>query len=261
MYAAGVLTIFTSCYYPGYTDPYIVDVNRQKDNFYYTPTAPTVPLLGNKNDFSLIMNGSTGDKNKGGSVQTAFMPLKNLGLMVSYSWLRNENEYNDNGYNDIGKFINYEFGAGYVRRLSPYWHFETYGGIGTGKIENYHHTGYSRLKTSSFFLQPTISVSDKNQAVQFGFVSKFSLTKFDLRDTTFNNDREPVVTQQMLIIHDNPSQLFWEPGFVLRVGWKIAQFNLGYSFSADLTNKEMYRKKGLFTVGAVVTLNASNTKK
>ena len=256
IYTAGVLTMLTSCSFFPASDPYIVDVNRQKDNFYYTPTAPTVPLLGNKNDFSLIMNGSLGENSHGNSVHAAFMPLKNLGLMASYSWLKN-----GDAPDDVGKVTNYELGAGYVWRFSPYWHFETYGGIGSGKVDNSHYTGYSKIKTNGFFLQPTISVSDKNQVMQFGFVSKFSLTKFDLRDTTFNNDREPVVTQQMLIIHDNPSQLFWEPGFLLRVGWKIAQFNLGYSFSADLTNKEMYRKKGLFTVGAVVKLNASNTPK
>ena len=256
IYTAGVLTMFTSCYYPGYTDPYVVDVNRQKENYYYAPAAPTVPMLVKKNDFSLAMNGSLGENSHGNSVHAAFMPLKNLGLMASYSWLKN-----GDAPDDVGKVTNYELGAGYVWRFSPYWHFETYGGIGSGKVDNSHYTGYSKIKTNGFFLQPTISVSDKTQLFQFGFVSKFSLAKFDLRDTTFNNDREPVVTQQMQLLHDNPSQFFWEPGFVLRAGWEIFQFHLGYSFSTDLTNKEIYREKNLFTIGAVVKLNASSKLK
>jgi hypothetical protein len=258
VFATGMLTIFNSCaYFPSSVpDPYLVDVTRQKENYYYTPAVSTVPMLVRKNDFSMVMNGSLGENNKGGSVHGAFMPLKNLGIMTSYSWLK----YND-GKNYIGRFANYETGAGYIGRISSYFHFETYGGIGSGKIENTHHTGYSNIKTNSFFLQPTIFVSDKNQAIQFGLVSKFSLTKFDITDTTFNNDREAVVTQQMQILHNNPSQLFWEPGFVLRFGWKFVQFNMGLSLSADLTDKELFRKKSLFTLGAVVKFNTSNNLK
>jgi hypothetical protein len=255
VFAFGMLITFNSCYYPGYVDPYVVDVTRQKENYYYAPAAPTVPLLVKKNDFSITMNGSTGKDAKGGSVHGAFKPTKNLGLMSSYSWFKN-----DVGSNDIGRFVNYEFGAGYVGSLSPYWHFETYGGIGSGKVENEHHTGYSKIKTNSFFLQPTIAVSDKKQLMQFGFFSKFSRTKFDLLDTSFNNDREQVVTNQMRIIHDNPSQLFWEPGFIGRVGWSVVQLNLSYTFSSDLTNKELFRKKGLFSIGVIVKLNANNLK-
>ena len=253
-----VLVTASSCYYPGYTDPYIVDVSRQKENYYYTPAVATTPMLVSKNDFSMILNGVLADNANGGSVHAAFMPSKNIGLMTSYSWLKN-----DQGSDDVGRFLNYEAGAGYIGKLSSYWHFETYGGMNGGKVENTHHTGYSKIKTNGFFLQPTIFVSNKDQRVQFGFISRFNLAKFNLADTSFNNDREPIVTQQMLLIHDNPSQLFWEPGFVFRAGWKNFQLNAAYSFSNDLSNKEIFRKKDLFTLGVVVRLNASNieTKK
>jgi len=255
VFALGMLISFNSCYYPGYVDPYVVDVTRQKENYYYTPSAPTVPLLVSKNDFSIAMNASVGKDAKGGSVHGAFKPTKNLGLMASYSWFKN-----DAGSNDIGRFVNYEFGMGYVAKLSPYWHFETYGGIGSGKVENEHYTGYSKIKTNSFFLQPTIAVSDKSQLMQFGFFTKFSSTRFKLLDTSFNNDREQVVTNQMKIIHDHPSHLFWEPGFIGRVGFSVVQFNASYTFSSDLTNKDLFRKKGLFALGVIVKLNTDNLK-
>jgi len=251
--SSGILFTLSSCYYGGAPyDPYIVDESRQKENYYYAPAAQNAPLLTKKNDLSLALHGSFGDRQKGIDMHAAFNPGKNIGLLASYSSSKNDGDAND----DIVKTNRFEMGAGYFKKLSPGLHFETYGGLGFGKIKNRHYTGLSRLNNNLFFIQPTISLETKNQNVRFAFVSRFSINNFKIQDTSFNNDREPFVTSQMKIIHDQPSHVFWEPGFVLRAGWEDFLFQLGYSVSTDLTNKELYRAKNNLSVGMILRINA-----
>lgn len=247
--------LLSSCYTGGgIVDPYIVDEGRQKENFYHVPSAPNTPLLTNKNDISFIIMRSSGTKFTGVEMQTAYMPGNHIGVTASYSYVAHNDGYPNGNFMTYNKF---ELGSGYVTRLSGDWHFETYAGLGNGKIINSHHTGTSRLNLTHFFLQPAIAISDEKKTVQLGFVSRFEGVNFKVMDTSFNTDREPFSTGQIKSLYDKPFHIMWQPGIVFRFGWKHFLFHSGYSWSSDLTNPDLYRTKGNFSLGVLLRLNTN----
>jgi hypothetical protein len=230
-------------------------LNRQKENHYYAPTGTNAPLLANKNDISFSASGAWADNSQGGQIDAAYLAGNHVGIMASYSSLKN-----DPSSGERGKQKHFEFGAGYVNKLSDLWLFESYGGLGFGKMENFHETGNSTVRTKNYYLQPAIAVNTKNKGFQFGFISKFNVVNFNLGDTTFDNDREPFVTNQMKLIGDNPTHIFWEPGIVLRGGWKEIVFQAGYQISKDLSDKDLQTANGNFSMGVTFRFNTAKKK-
>ena len=241
----------SSCFYgPIAPDPYTVSEYRQKENLYYFPSSPNTPLLTEKNDISMTATRLADTKFTGGEVLAAFMPGKKIGIMGSYFSARNSNYANYNRF---------EAGAGYVKGFSKGMHFETYAGFGNGKISNVHYTGNSNLKLTHFFLQPAIAISNKKKTAQFSFVSRFEGVNFKVSDTTFNNDREHFTTSQIKSLYDQPFHVMWQPGVVFRLGWKKFLFHSGYSYSSDLTNPDLHRATGNFSLGIILRLNTSES--
>ena len=247
--AAGTIFSLSSCFFGGNVyDPYIVSESRQKENFYYIPSAPNTPLLSQKNDMGFSLMWESGSKYSGADIQASYMPGKHVGIMGSYSLTGINSDYI--------KYYRFELGSGFVTQLSKNWHFETYAGFGNGKIKNTHHTGNSKLNLTHFFLQPAIAISNENKKIQFGFVSRFAAVNFNVMDTSFNTDREPFSTAQLKSLYDQPFHIFWEPGFVFRFGWEKFQFHTGYSFSTDFTNPDLYKANGNFSLGFTLRFNS-----
>ena len=240
-----------SCYFGPISDPYYVPESRQQENVYYVPSSPNTQLLSEKNDIGFDLVASGGSKFSGVETQASFLPAKHVGLIAGYS-----SGKNDDGSNTYMKFHKFEGGVGYVTNLSKGWHFETYGGVGTGKIDNFHATGNSKVNLTNFFIQPAFAVSNKRKTVQFGIVSKFSGVNFKV-DTTFDNARELYSTSQVISLHDQPFHIMWEPGLVFQFGWKSFLFHTSYSLSADLTNSQLHRATDNFSIGGALRFNAS----
>ena len=170
-----VCLVLCSCYYGPIVTPYYVDIDRQRANHYYAPTVTNAPLLANKNDISFSLSGALSSKNTGPGIQAAYIAGKHVGITANYSSLSNSDLFDDISDQHV-----FEFGAGYVNKLNDRWLFESYGGMGFGKMENFHETGRSTIKTRSYYVQPAISVSSKKDAFQFGFFSKFNVVNFSL---------------------------------------------------------------------------------
>jgi hypothetical protein len=246
------IAFFGSCIpYPTGT-PDTVPEWRQKENVYYVPSTPNTQLLSEKNDVSVNVLASASNQFTGFETQASYLPAKHLGLIAGYS----------SGKNEVAetymRFHKFEAGAGYVTPLSKVWHFETYGGIGTGTIDNMHATGNSEIHLTSFFIQPAIAASNAKKTVQFGIISKFSGVNFNV-DTAFENAKEPYCTSQLGSLYRQPFHLMWEPGLLLRVGWKNFMFHTSYSASADLTNPDLHRATDNFSIGVSVRFNAAKT--
>lgn len=252
-----ITTATCSSCYPGtvITDPYIVSESRQKENFYYVPSAPNAPIHSQKNDLAFNLVRTSDSKYSGADVQASYMPGKQIGVMGSYSFANSQS--NIPGY---VKYNRFELGSGFVTQFSNTWHFETYAGFGNGKISNSHYTGSSNIHLTHFFLQPAICISDKEKNIQFAFVSRFAGVNFKVTDTSFNNDREPFSTTQVKSLYAQPFHVMWEPGLVFRAGWKNFQFHTGYSFSADLTNPDLYKANGNFSMGICLRINTGDEK-
>jgi hypothetical protein len=246
-----VTLILSSCV-PGSAipEPYIVDEGRQKENIYYVAPAANTPLLTEKGDLSFDVMRGSGSKIRATELQAAYLPWKHTGIMGSYS-----TGGNDNGESDFMSYQQFEIGSGYVTKFAKGWHFETYAGFGSEKINNTHHTGYSKINLSHFFLQPAIAIGNRTQTVQFAISSRFAGVNFKVRDTLFNTDREPFNSKQINSLYEQPFHVMWEPTLVFRTGWKNVLFNAQYSFSSDLTNPDLHREKNNFSVGIVLRCN------
>jgi len=249
-----VTVLLTSCYTGPIYDPYIVDASRQKENIYYVPSAPHTPLLTEKNDLSIDVMRASGSKFTGAEIQAAYLPWKHAGLIGSFSIGANHG-----GEPDYMNYQRFEIGSGYITKFAEGWHFETYAGLGSGKIRNYHHTGHSKINLSHFFLQPAIAISNKTQTVQFAISSRFAGINFNVRDTLFDTVREPLSAENLKSLYDQPFHVMWEPALIFRTGWKNFLFNAQYSFSSDLTNPDLYRGKNNFSAGISFRYN-TNTK-
>ena len=243
-----ITLMFSSCIGPAISDPYIVAQSRQEENYYYAPSSHNAPLLKEKNDISVSVQRSASSMHSGIELQSAYLPAKHIGIISSFSSGGNKKDH-DLNYDKL------ELGAGYILSVGKRWHFEAYGGFGGGKIDNEHYTGRSVIKSNYFFVQPAIAVSNENQTVQFGFVSKLTGNHFNVAFDGFDKDREPYSASQVQLLKDEPFHIFWEPGIVFRFGWKNCMFHTGYSISADLTRAELHRPKDNFSLGMHLTFN------
>lgn len=254
-YFLATAAIITSCYPSSIIpDPYVVDQSRQEKNVYYVPSAPNTPLLSNKGDINFNFLRTATSPNNGFEIQAAYLPAKNIGIIGRYSFAKD-----DGGYHDYVKYKDFEIGAGYVKQFYKDMHFETYAGMGKGKIANTHHTGFSNLNLTHYFIQPTVAVNNERKTLQFAFVSRFAGVNFKVTDNMFNNEREPLNATQFKSLYEKPFHIFWEPGFVLRFGWKEFLFHAGYSFSSDLTNSDLRRSKAVFSFGGSLRLHTMKT--
>jgi hypothetical protein len=232
-------------------DPYIVDTDRQRENSYHAPAVLHAPLMSQKNDLRLAAHYAFLTRHKGLDIQSAFSPIKHLGLQASYR------HYSQKGEVEDGKIESYELGAGNVKEWGIFL-FETYAGIGGGNLQNLHHTGQSDIRYTNYYIQPAIAIQTKDRLTQFALIAKLSPTKFDVRNTSFNRDREPFVASQIDILSRQPDRLFIEPGFVFRSGWDQVQVQTALSFPSNLRGDDFLRDKTNFSIGLVLRLNASS---
>jgi hypothetical protein len=245
-----ILTCFTcsSCFFGSYIDPSNVPLDRQMENTYYIPSSSNIPSLYKKNDLTVSINSSFGSKIERAEAYAAYAPLKNLGIFASYA-----------GGNKDGKVKLSEasLALGYWRPLSTYWHFQTYGGIDNGNIQNTHYTGTSKINITRLFLQPSVSVRNLKNTVEFAFVTRLTTAHFKVLDTLFNQSGERFSSDQLKNLGANPNHLFLEPGMSLRFGWQSVLFNLNYTSSALIAGSNFYRSTYCFSLGASFQINVA----
>jgi hypothetical protein len=234
-------------------DPYSVAPERQHENIYYVPSAAYSPLSAKKNDFDLSVLHSSGNRFSGLDMQAGYIASKHIGLTAGVTAVRHPS--GSPRYMDYDRV---EGGAGYLAPLKNGWHLETYGGIGTGKVRNNHHTGYSKVKQVNFYLQPAIAYNIPQNTFTFGVVSRVSAVHFSPDNIYFDPGREEYSAKNFAIMNDQSTHLMWEPGLVMRAGWKNFKFDAGYRFSTDLTNSSLYRSNGSLSLGASLQFGAIN---
>ena len=187
------------------------------------------------------------------SFKRRLSPVSHFGIQAGFR------SHGQKGEVRSGKIEGYELGAGYVKDWGNFI-FEAYAGIGGGKIQNTHHTGYSTIGFTSYYIQPAFALQNKNKTTQFALVMKLSPTKFTIRDTTFTGEREPFVVEQFRLLENQPNRVFLEPGFVFRTGWENVLFQTALSFPSNLSGEDFLRDKSNFSVGLVFRFNATQKR-
>lgn len=241
-------SVFGCITYPA-DQPYYVSPERQLENVYYTPTTPNIPLLHKKNSFMINAHYGGNKDFKNFDFQTAFMPGKKFGLMAA---MRNS-EYKEKDYYELGYSRGIEFGAGYIAPSKSNLHFEAYGGIGTTGVYNKHYTGESKINFTSYFIQPAFSVKDNKNVVEFSLIPRFALNRFNIQKQDYNFDRERLVDEQFTLIKNNPSQYFFEPTALVRLGWESVKFQFTYTYSKNLTSGKLHAAGNNLSFGMLFT--------
>jgi hypothetical protein len=151
---------------------------------YYAPNAQNVPLFTEKKQANCTMGFQLGLLSVGLNTQVACAVTDHIGLMVNYNQFSGRGEsftLFGEDYSTQFKGRMGEFGLGYYHKIEKKFVFETYGGMGTNKIEtvydNFGGNGTSTLKYLSFFIQPAMGYYNKN--IQMAFSSRFRLLNYN----------------------------------------------------------------------------------
>ncbi len=252
---AGILSCFLNgCVVGGTTGSNVVPESRQKENIYYAPSSPNAPLLTEKGDIYGTLHRSSGQGFTSIELQAAYMVGKHFGMIGSYSFGNVKSTSNFT-------FNKFELGGGYAQPINQNFHFEAYAGFGLGNTNNEHYTGTSIIKNNFFFVQPAIVLSNPKKTVQLAFVTKFVNNNFKVTTDNFDHSREPFSADQLFQLYSKPFHIFWEPGLVFRIGGENVGFHVGYSYSKDLSDDNLYQASDNFSLGVYVKFNTLKKKK
>ncbi len=158
----------------------------------YVPNVVNTPLLSNKGEFQASANVAL----SGFDPQIAYAITDNIGLMVNGSFANQTSDTTD----DYHKHQFVEFGAGYYKRIGPFFRFESYGGVGFGNLESNDNDAvfipYSSVKTTRFFVQPTIGAT--SHIMDSSFSSRFVIVNMNQGShSDIGYFLEPVMTAKL----------------------------------------------------------------
>jgi len=181
----------------------------------YVPNRVNTPLLTNKGELQVSVSFGT----SGIDPQVAYALTDNIGLMANASFLDNTSDESSTSYS-FHKHFFIEFGPGYYRNLQNGFKFETFTGVGLGKIngeyDNILWTSRVDVKNTRFFLQPS-----------FGYTSK-------LLDIGLSTRLVAVSFRQS---SESNTGILIEPAITAKLGWDhvkiISQIGLAYPFNEE----------------------------
>jgi hypothetical protein len=225
--------------------------------YYYAPNSVNIPLLGEK-EAKINAQYAAGTVSNGFECQSAFAISRHFGGMIN-TMLGGSNYdgYEINSGETKTKFI--EIGAGYFTPINTTsFVFETYGGIGSGGVNNiYYNGGRSKVRFTKLFVQPNIGI--KVKGFEFGFSSRMSWIKQKVVSNSVPNADPEYIDLEDISSH--PESFLWEPGIVLRFGGEKFMGQLQYTRSANLTNPDFQfeHEQGYFTIGFSIPIKYKTT--
>ncbi len=217
-------------------------------HYNYVPNMHNVPLFQQKEEFHLDLSGSVGNEFSAFEVQTGFSLGNNFAIIGNGFFHDADREMFNDEY-CRGHII--EGGAGAFVPMKNSMVFETYFGLGFGKIENgYDNDATSKLDFNRYFLQPSL-----------GYTSDFldlavSLRLSGLRynDIYFNGILDQEDQDQIQYINRNPFSILIEPAFTLRGGWEHVKFQLQLGYSQNLSNPDLLQEDLNASIGMYFTI-------
>ena len=204
-------------------------------HYHYTPNTNNVPLLKSKGEGKINANYYSTDEADGGELQGAFAIGKHTGIMVNVLSAGSDHSISSEFYDEeYGRGYYAEAGVGYFTPVNnSKWIFETYTGFGIGSIKN----GYSNSETArtgikKIFVQPSIGYAGKG--LEFALSSKLSWVNLNIRNSTVTAANNWADLLPINYIRENPSSILWEPGIMIRGGFKGLMITANYTASVNL---------------------------
>ncbi len=183
----------------------------------YVPTAKHTPMLEEKGEMDLALQGGT----NGFDVQGAYAITDKLGVIGAVSASDTEGSSSNSDH----KHFVVEGGLDYFKKLGERGRFEAIGGLGFGTSEakgEYNFQGTQTLTAkgsfSKYFLQSNIGLETKAADVGLALrMTQMVFSKFETSGTTYN---------------DTKTGTFFEPSIFARLGWKKLKIETQLGFSA-----------------------------
>jgi hypothetical protein len=224
------------------------------NHYYYGPNTANIPLLKEKNEGKINFNYFGTDEASGIELQGAYAIGKNTAFMVNFvnaSDGFNIFRWGNGDHSVTGSGTYGEIGIGYFSRLQQTnWVVETYGGIGSGGISNWHdHRERSKVNFTKFFVQPSVGYAGEN--FEIGFSVRIAYVNLKVRTSSVTESGNPGDFHDIQYIRNNRSGFLMEPGFLIRFGGSGLKFMLNYTLSANL-NRHWKQQESSIALGVSI---------
>ncbi|MFC2116548.1 hypothetical protein ACFLTU_08725 [Bacteroidota bacterium] len=231
-------------------------------HYYYVPNAHNVPLIQEKHEARISVGACAGDEYSGGDFQAALSVSDHVGIMVNGFIAKGEKEYEKwHPFNwspeapeiihntGSGQFV--EFGTGYYLPIPHHDRlvFETYGGLGFGKVLSGYNSLSSSLKFQRYFLQPSIGFTGKVFDIAFSY--RFSLLNYTDINYKANIPHDEALYLNNLV--ETNLSLLSEPALTIRLGYENVKFQLQLGFSKNASIPE-FRNNFNFNIGVFMAI-------
>ncbi|MCF7832050.1 MAG: hypothetical protein K9N05_00555 [Candidatus Marinimicrobia bacterium] len=193
----------------------IISLFYSCSTYVYYPNGLNAPLLKEKGDIQLSLSLLNG----GVDIQSAYSPIKNLGLQIN----ANLTNLNDTEVNTDRRSGNYYFegAAGFYKPLNTNTIFEAYIGTGAGRTFTHSDDAGTYRNTNYFKLYGQVDMGLKWKYINFGLAMREGLVNI------YKNDEDNIIDDPKIF------EMFFEPAIFMAVGAEKfkAKFQLGYSQS------------------------------
>ncbi len=195
----------------------------------YVPNKVNAPLLTNKGELQVSANFGT----SGFDPQLAYAVTDNIALMANGSFMNTTSDTSSSS-DFYHKHTFFELGPGYYRNLRNGFKFETFTGIGFGKVSSEYDNNLWSNKTevniTRFFLQPSFGYTSK--VLDIGISAR--LVFVNLVQSSINN-----------------AGILLEPVLTAKLGWDHIKITgqLGLAYPVNESKIHFPYQPGLFSLG------------
>jgi hypothetical protein len=190
-----------------------------------------------------------------GNVQAAYAITDHVGIMGNIFWEKYEKDNKDNSGNLI------EVGAGYFTPILPDMIFETYGGIGLGKIsfDETLNAGQNNTRKRNYdvngmrwFIQPGIGYA--NPYFEAAFTPRFSFVSFSNFSSSGYTAEEIEKENLDKNTIENTMWMFVEPAITLRGGYKWIKLQAQYGVTLKANGADLNHGDDFFNISLIADI-------
>jgi hypothetical protein len=224
-------------------------------HYNYVPNMHNVPLFQQKEEFHLDLSGSVGNEFSAFEVQAGFSLSDNFAV-IGNGFFHDADRQMFNDEYCRGHII--EGGAGAFVPMKDNMVFESYFGVGFGKIENgFDDDATTKLDFNRYFIQPSLGYTSDF----LDFAVSLRLSGLRYNDIHFTGDLDTDDMDQIQYINRNPFSILVEPALTLRAGWEHIKFQLQFGYSINTTNPDLLQEDLNASIGMYFTISDKYKKR
>jgi hypothetical protein len=229
-------------------------------HYYYGPNSNNVPLLKQKNDVAVVASFAAASESSGFEFQFADAFANHFGGMLNFYTTQGKETGSNNSYSK-GSATLIEIGGGYFTPVADRWVFETYAGIGTGTVNNsYSQTESSKVNATKLFIQPSFGYKNNAGTFQAAISSRFNSVKLNLQQSSILQVNHATEYTRVQDLKSNGDNIYWEPSFLIRGGFRSVLFQLQYTTSNGFKTHTYLTEPDLISIGAFFYFSAKPSK-